>query len=233
MTEQAALLAAILAQPDDDTVRLAYADWLDEHGQDARAEFIRVQVELSRMVDEKMALDGMRAMPVTHDLSQATFMGQAISDEFRASIGRCTAFRLREWELWSAHRYSWVDGFLGDGWKTCGLDQIEFENTVRVEFTCRGTRTSPMELVPRRGFIESVTCTATDWFIHADSIRAQHPIRSVTLTTWFVSFNGRAILCDQWGSALARRFPGIRFELPPDPELRPRVLRDVAHAAPT
>src|SRR4051812_25019677 len=36
-------LAAIRAHPDDDGPRLAYADWLDEHGDADRAEFIRVQ----------------------------------------------------------------------------------------------------------------------------------------------------------------------------------------------
>ncbi|MFO0842995.1 MAG: TIGR02996 domain-containing protein [Gemmataceae bacterium] len=43
-----ALLTAILADPDDDLPRLAYADWLDEHGDDGRAEFVRGQVELAR-----------------------------------------------------------------------------------------------------------------------------------------------------------------------------------------
>jgi uncharacterized protein (TIGR02996 family) len=42
------LLAAIRAEPDDDTPRLVLADWLDEHGDSARAEFIRVQCELRR-----------------------------------------------------------------------------------------------------------------------------------------------------------------------------------------
>jgi uncharacterized protein (TIGR02996 family) len=41
-------LAAIRAAPDDDAPRLVYADWLDEHGQSARAEFIRVQCLLAR-----------------------------------------------------------------------------------------------------------------------------------------------------------------------------------------
>lgn len=41
------LLRALIAQPDDDTVRLALADWLDENDQPARAEFIRVQIELA------------------------------------------------------------------------------------------------------------------------------------------------------------------------------------------
>jgi uncharacterized protein (TIGR02996 family) len=45
MTEQAALLAAIRDNPDDDTPRLVYADWLQENGEDDRAEFIRVECE--------------------------------------------------------------------------------------------------------------------------------------------------------------------------------------------
>src|SRR5262249_52983749 len=38
-------LAAIIANPDDDLPRLAYADWLEEHSQNERAEFIRLQLE--------------------------------------------------------------------------------------------------------------------------------------------------------------------------------------------
>ncbi|MBY0455899.1 MAG: TIGR02996 domain-containing protein [Gemmataceae bacterium] len=43
MSDEDALLAAIRAHPDEDTPRLIYADWLDEHGDSARAEFIRLQ----------------------------------------------------------------------------------------------------------------------------------------------------------------------------------------------
>lgn len=43
MSDEAALLAAILAHPDEDTPRLMFADWLQENGQPERAEFIRIQ----------------------------------------------------------------------------------------------------------------------------------------------------------------------------------------------
>jgi uncharacterized protein (TIGR02996 family) len=43
MSDESALLAAILAHPDEDTPRLMYADWLQENGQPERAEFIRLQ----------------------------------------------------------------------------------------------------------------------------------------------------------------------------------------------
>lgn len=47
LTERDALLAAVLAAPDDDLPRLVYADWLDEHGEDRWADLIRVQCELA------------------------------------------------------------------------------------------------------------------------------------------------------------------------------------------
>lgn len=46
-------LRALLAQPDDDTLRLALADWLDENDQPQRAEFIRTQIELARGVEDR------------------------------------------------------------------------------------------------------------------------------------------------------------------------------------
>jgi uncharacterized protein (TIGR02996 family) len=39
----------VVAHPDDDTPRLVFADWLEEEGDGARAEFIRVQVERARL----------------------------------------------------------------------------------------------------------------------------------------------------------------------------------------
>src|SRR5262249_9638536 len=48
MTHNEAFLQAIREAPDDDAVRLIYADWLEEHGQPERAEFIRVQCALAR-----------------------------------------------------------------------------------------------------------------------------------------------------------------------------------------
>jgi uncharacterized protein (TIGR02996 family) len=49
VTDENALLRAVIADPEDDAPRLIYADWLDENGQSQRAEFIRVQTALARM----------------------------------------------------------------------------------------------------------------------------------------------------------------------------------------
>ncbi len=43
-------LRAIREAPEDDTPRLVYADWLDEHDQPERAEFIRAQIQATRLL---------------------------------------------------------------------------------------------------------------------------------------------------------------------------------------
>jgi len=52
MLDREPFLQAIFAAPDDDLPRLVFADWLDEHGEPAWAELIRVQCELARTPDE-------------------------------------------------------------------------------------------------------------------------------------------------------------------------------------
>jgi uncharacterized protein (TIGR02996 family) len=47
-----ALLWDVLCEPWDDAPRLILADWLEEHGQPKRAEFIRLQVELAKYPDQ-------------------------------------------------------------------------------------------------------------------------------------------------------------------------------------
>jgi uncharacterized protein (TIGR02996 family) len=48
MSEEAAFLAAITANPEDDTARLVYADWLQERN-DPRAVYLRLEVRRHRM----------------------------------------------------------------------------------------------------------------------------------------------------------------------------------------
>lgn len=47
-SDEAGFLQAILDSPDDDGIRLIYADWLEERG-DPRGEFIRLQCHLARL----------------------------------------------------------------------------------------------------------------------------------------------------------------------------------------
>jgi uncharacterized protein (TIGR02996 family) len=55
MTDRDALISAITAHPDEDTPRLALADYFDEHGSKddrLRARFIRVQIEMTRTEEQ-------------------------------------------------------------------------------------------------------------------------------------------------------------------------------------
>ena len=51
MTDRQAFLNAIIDRPDDDLVRLVFADFLDENGDPDRAEFVRAQIDLARLPD--------------------------------------------------------------------------------------------------------------------------------------------------------------------------------------
>ena len=53
MNERELLLRAVCENPDDDTPRLVFADWLQEHGDEARAEFIRLQIRLATVPAEE------------------------------------------------------------------------------------------------------------------------------------------------------------------------------------
>jgi uncharacterized protein (TIGR02996 family) len=48
MIDEAAFLRTIRDHPDDDSPRLVFADWLEEHGETWRAEFLRAQCKLAR-----------------------------------------------------------------------------------------------------------------------------------------------------------------------------------------
>lgn len=58
VSDEQALLAAITVHPDDDTPRLVYADWLDEHGYPERAEQVRLEVEDRLLARVPPAVDG-------------------------------------------------------------------------------------------------------------------------------------------------------------------------------
>src|SRR4051812_45059076 len=49
MTMHVAFLADVAANIDEDAPRLVYADWLDDHGDQTRAAFIRAQCRLAKM----------------------------------------------------------------------------------------------------------------------------------------------------------------------------------------
>ena len=144
MSDEAAFREKIIAEPDDDTHRLVYADWLQEHGQEVRAEFIRAQVALAR----------------TPHCGETTPSG--IAGGARAGCLWCfTEQRARK-----LFRGQWDEE----------LGAFAFTNNPAPAW--------------RRGFVESIACTATDWITHGDEVTSAHPVTQVTLTTWPECFHG-------------------------------------------
>ena len=169
MTTGAALLRAILGNPDDDTVRLVYADWLEENGDAARAEFIRVQCELAKLADRAIRANAR----VTCNVADYASPVWVLPDD--TDSGR--RLRARERELFAAHRYAWFDGLLGLGWKTMGTD---YTNGCR--YRNGSHTTSPMRWRFGRGFPAELDVTGSDWATHGDAILAAHPVRRVRFT---------------------------------------------------
>ena len=161
------LLAEIAANPEDDTLRLAFADWLDEHGDAAdrdRAEFVRVQCELEGM-------PAYRGINISLDWSDPGF-----SPECRRAVN----LRRRETDLLDAH----------PEWSRCVCPECEGKGKVIGEsiygysrerercLTCGGTGdlflgfgvsgasltppTKPRTVTFARGFADAVTCTLAE-----------------------------------------------------------------------
>lgn len=77
-----AFLADIIASPADDTARLIYADWLQDHGEEDRAEFIRVQCEYSRLHPHYAGHEEDDGCEIC---SRATVLSGLLSTRFRIS----------------------------------------------------------------------------------------------------------------------------------------------------
>lgn len=159
MTDRQALLASVLAAPDDDAPRLVYADWLEEHGGSELAAMIR-------------------------------------------------------WQCHEERR--------GDVWPF-GAGSFALGGKLQSPSWCIG-------VTLRRGFFESITCTAADWLAHGDAILAEHPVTEVRLTTlptyeWarenatldWPTIPGTDRMTNVWDNALRHNWPSVRtWHLPPE-----------------
>lgn len=106
--DAAGFLAAILAHPGDDLPRLALADWLDEHDQPDRGEFIRVQCEIERTRARSSA--GCSMLPDTTCSGSNGAFRQIGRPDLESWCSAClskVALLGREQQLWSLHYDVW------------------------------------------------------------------------------------------------------------------------------
>lgn len=159
MTEHDELIRCVCLAPDDDLPRLIYADWCDEQGETERAEFIRVQVEKVQVYQGRPK--GIMSPYVdTHSWKV-----------------RFEDLQQRERELLDQHGYDWFLDFIRDSGipsAAVGLDR----NVWKLRQVPKGLGWCEF----RRGFVERVTCTATQWLTHGPAIVRQRPIMRVVLS---------------------------------------------------
>lgn len=213
--DELALLRAIRANPDDDLPRLVMADWLDERGEHARAEFIRLQVAEAATGLTRVQVVGDRTEPDTDAAREFLRCYRAIWAFDRAAV------------------WGWLSHLMDAG--MCAGERASV-------FECDRHPASYF----RRGFVGAVTCPAAAWLSHGDAVLERHPVARVTLTTdpaiyWTprpghlrVTVSGTAGVAG-WDvpnpppetdprdvrsirtAALAARWPGVSFALPPEP----------------
>lgn len=89
MSDEPALLGAIRANPDEDTPRLVYADWLQEHGDDERAEYIRLKCAVARTPKTDPAWAEMdRRAAALHVENERKWFGPLVHDFAGCEIDR-------------------------------------------------------------------------------------------------------------------------------------------------
>jgi uncharacterized protein (TIGR02996 family) len=104
-SDRDALLAAIRANPDEDTPRLMFADFLDESGEGEYAEFIRAQCEFARLTDDAGDSQGLYEFLVGRDYIT---LPAADWSRIDAGLHRRTVLAARVAALLEAHADDWT-----------------------------------------------------------------------------------------------------------------------------
>jgi len=79
MSDEAAFLETLRANPADDTTRLVYADWLEERDRAPEAEYLRLTATLTREVDDPTRL--------AERTARIGLLGNDLTEEWRSAAG--------------------------------------------------------------------------------------------------------------------------------------------------
>ncbi len=154
MTELQSFRLAICAEPLEDTPRIAYTDWLDDHERYEQAAFIR------SMFDH------------WNNSRASCKMGRYIN---RYGSPKLTPGQAKRWGLWL-----WSDLAIS----TCVFRVLtrDFAISARSEYReDNGHPIAQRRVYVRRGFVEEVHCPMADLIAFASSVFREQPIRHVVL----------------------------------------------------
>lgn len=196
----ASLLRAILDDPDDDVVRLVYADHLEDQGETERAEFIRVQILLAqlsfrfpcracnKLLESDRIADGCPCNSprgVNHGLAPVYVCtclecDPAQTGSVRERPADVESLYRRERSLLHDSNFNLWDAFASWGASDWTMTTHAHEIAFRVGIK-EGTHDVWCYL--RRGLVDEVVCSLDDWLTHGAAILAAHPVREVRSTT--------------------------------------------------
>jgi uncharacterized protein (TIGR02996 family) len=189
MSDGAALLSAIIANPDEDAPRLVFADWLDEWGgrtNAARAEHIRLQVALHRLAPPRPIRD---THPEVLAARAAFATGVTIPDRWAglsaADRDRVVHLDARWGAVWAAFGLHVL----------LGLSQLDCafagnRTLTPYEFDQRNVRRGGARVLTvddlyhgmRRGFLGALACASGFWEAEAEALTRRAPIEEVEFT---------------------------------------------------
>lgn len=171
MSDGDALLRTILNNPDDDTARLVYADWLQENGNEDRAEFIRLQCEYQTWRPSALCVHNSKPH---YRFKPSKRCGLSTDNPAHNCPCRSELLRVRERDLWADQ----VRGAHDAGGLLWGL------SVERVTVPSKSApRTYAEETyVVERGFVAHVFVPLAAFMQHAPALFRAHPIERVTLT---------------------------------------------------
>lgn len=162
MPRDADFLTAIIADPESDGPRLIYADWLEESGQDARAEFIRVQCAVAALPEADLDIHPL--------VARENELWRSHRDEWvRPLDALLFADGSADWFAPVRAVAEFAGAALGIGRRDNFLSEF-----VRVLAADRWTF--------RRGFAEKLRCGMRDFLRAAPDIARTTPLRSLTLS---------------------------------------------------
>ena len=179
MTERVALLAAVCADPDDDTRRLAFADWCDENGQPERAEFVRLQIELHHWRPTGLCVNSSKPH---YKYKPGKPCGLFRDNPAHNCQCRRDALAARERALlvnFPAAPYWDVPASLTD----THPGRMGAQGASPLTY-CHGYGVREVRLLWHRGFVVQVECEASDWIHHGKRFAGRHPVKAAVVTAW-------------------------------------------------
>jgi uncharacterized protein (TIGR02996 family) len=147
MPTEADFLRAIIADPDADGPRLVYADWREDCGDTARAEFVRVQCALAAMPEEERQLHPL--------VERERELELALRDEWLFPLRTLLDGGRHGW--WNPRRWMFqrpADGPAAAKFGRGFVEYLQLETTAFVRAARALTQTTPLRgltLVPAKG----------------------------------------------------------------------------------